>query len=155
VVSASTGDRLGRVDAVLVDLESRRIAGFRLRHGGLLDRRWRLASMDDVTEIRGDAVLVPDGLALREDEPAAEYLPLNRHGAIMVTAGGGVVGTVTDIEANPATGEVVGLLVTPRTGRLARSRPPLAVPIARVQRHGRELVLVDDEASRAAPRGHQ
>jgi sporulation protein YlmC with PRC-barrel domain len=148
VVNASTGDRLGRVDTVLIDLNGRRIAGFRLRHGGLLDRRWRLASMDDVTEVRDDAVLVADSLALREDEPAGEYLPLNRHRSAVLAADGSVIGTLADVEADPTTGELLALLITPRARRLARPRPPLSMPMARVQRHSRGLMLVDDEASR-------
>ncbi|MGD9895446.1 MAG: PRC-barrel domain-containing protein [Dehalococcoidia bacterium] len=143
VISARTGDRLGRVSQVLVDLVGKRVVGFRLRSGGLLDRRWRLAAMQDVSEVSPEAIVLPDDIALREDEQTETQLPLGGRPLAVIGTDGAEVGRLADIAAELSTGDLVELRVIP-TGARARSYVhPLVLPIDRVCRSERHAVVVD------------
>src|SRR5579884_4036737 len=142
VISASTGDRLGRISQVVLDLANRRVAGFRLRAGGLLDRRWRVAAMQDVAAITDSGVMLPDAIALREDEQVEGQIVLGRRGPYVVDDHGDVVGRLADVEADPATGELLVLLVIPASGRQAPFDALVAVPVEQMQAGGRQQIVV-------------
>jgi uncharacterized protein YrrD len=143
VISARTGDRLGRVSQVLVDLVGGRIVGFRLRSGGLLDRRWRLAAMQDVSEVSPEAVVLPDDIALREDEQTEAQLPLGGRPLTVVGTDGAEVGRLADVAAELSTGDLVDLRVIPTGVRGRELAQPLVLPIDRVCRSERHAVVVD------------
>lgn len=149
VLSAATGARLGRVSEVVLDLGRRCVVGFRLRYGGLLDRRWRLAALLDLTAVRADAIVVPDDVALREDERPAGHLLLGRRAIPVLTAGGALVAWVTDVEAELPAGTLLGLLVVPAMGRGVARREPVSVPIDRVSAVTDHAVIVDEAATHA------
>jgi len=150
VISARTGNRLGRVSHVVVDLTHRRIVGFRLRAGGLFDRRWRLAAMQDVANVSLDAVIVPDDVALREDEWEEGHLPLGGRPAVVVGTDGAQVGRLTDVSAELETGALLDLVVTSSKMRLGETAEPFTVPVEQVSRSNARSVVL--EAVRA-PRG--
>jgi hypothetical protein len=131
---------------VLVDLNQRRVAGFRLRHGGLLDRRWRFAAMDDVTAVGEEAVVVPDDLALREDEPHDRRLALGRRHPAVVDRSGASLGRLTDVGAELATGEVVSLVVALPGARPWQQGPEMMVPVEQAAGWRCGGVLVNDAA---------
>jgi sporulation protein YlmC with PRC-barrel domain len=143
VISARTGDRLGRVSQVLVDLVGRRIVGFRLRSGGLLDRRWRLAAMQDVSEVSPEAIVLPDDIALREDEQTETQLPLGGRPLTVIGTDGAEVGRLADVAAELSTGDLVDLRVIPTGTRTRPYAHPLVLPIDRVCRSERHAVVVD------------
>jgi uncharacterized protein YrrD len=132
VVSASTGSRIGKIGSVLLDLPNRRIAGFRLRHGGLLDRRWRVAAMADVAAVTDDAVIVPDALALREDGCTEGRIFAPADGPRALDRTGSSLGRVVDGQIEPDTGRLIALLVQPDNGRDGAGESPSWVPICRV-----------------------
>jgi uncharacterized protein YrrD len=143
VISARTGDRLGRVSQVLVDLVGGRIVGFRLRSGGLLDRRWRLAAMQDVSELSPEAIVLPDDIALREDEQTEAQLPLGGRTMTVIGTDGAEVGRLADVAAELSTGDLVDLRVIPTGARSREFVQPLVLPIDRVCRSERYAVVVD------------
>lgn len=145
VLSASDGARLGRVSEVLLDIDERRIAGFRLRSGGLLARRWRIAAMEDVTAIEPGLVRIADERALLEDVRPSGRLALGRRGPLVRVHGGAVLGRATDALADAATGRLICLLVQPA----AASAAPLAmISIPAEQLHAEQAteVVVGDGA---------
>ena len=153
VLSARTGRRLGRVGEVLLDLAGRRVAGFRLRHGGLLDRRWRFAAMRDLAALGPDAVVVPDELALREDESRDDWPALGRHalgrrGVAVVDRDGAPLGRLVDAEAKLPAGDLVAIDVRQMGPTLWRRAPTRTIPVSRVHARGRGAIVVD-----AAPGG--
>lgn len=143
VISARTGDRLGRVSQVLLDLAGGRIIGFRLRSGGLLDRRWRLAAMQDLSEVSPEAIVLPDEIALREDEYSETQQPLGGRPLAVIGTDGAEVGRLADVSAELSTGDLVDLRVIPTGARARRITPPLVLPIDRVCRSERRAVVVD------------
>jgi uncharacterized protein YrrD len=143
VISARTGDRLGRVSQVLVDLVGGRIIGFRLRSGGLLDRRWRLAAIQDVSEVSPEAIVLPDEIALREDEQTEAQQPLGGRPLTVIGTDGVEVGRLADVAAELSTGDLVELRVIPTGARARAYVHPLVLPIDRVCRSERHAVVVD------------
>jgi sporulation protein YlmC with PRC-barrel domain len=130
VVSAG-GERLGRVRAAVVDLAARRLRGVRLRHGGLLDRRWRLAAWSDVVRLDGDAIVLSDALALLEDESHTGHLLMGRRRPPLVDRDGRTLGYLADLGVDRRSGAVLELLVA-GTGRWPRQGGELvAVPVER------------------------
>jgi uncharacterized protein YrrD len=119
VRSARTGESLGHVSQVLLDLSRRAIAGFRLRHGGLLDRRWRLAAFDDVVAVTATAVLLPDRLALREDVRAPAVVVAHRWMPTVCAADGRPLGQVQDLRCDLRTGRIDAFEVRLIAGRPA------------------------------------
>jgi sporulation protein YlmC with PRC-barrel domain len=152
VISARTGDRLGRVSQVLLDLAGGRIIGFRLRTGGLLDRRWRLAAMQDVSEVTPEAIVLPDDIALREDEQTETQLPLGGRPLTVIGTDGAEVGRLADVSAELSTGDLVDLRVIPTGARGRRVSRPLVLPIDRVCRSERRAVVVDGPDTPVRPR---
>ena len=144
VVSARTGERLGRISEVLVDLSQGRIAGFRLRRGGLLDRRWRVAAMQDVTAASEEAVLLPDDIALREDEPSEWHLPVKRAGMMVIHPNGTSLGRLADITAELGSGALIDLLVVPDRAATGRANRPLRIPVGQVHRWDRHRIVLED-----------
>lgn len=148
VRSARAGEALGHVSQVLLDLSRRAIAGFRLRHGGLLDRRWRLAAFDDVVAVTPTAVLLPDRLALREDVWAAEVVVAHRWTPVVRAADGHPLGRVCDARCDPRTGQIVALGLRPLSGKPAL--PPAWLPAGLVARWGADVLLLSVDGSAAA-----
>jgi uncharacterized protein YrrD len=143
VISARTGDRLGRVSQVLIDLAGGRLIGFRLRSGGLLDRRWRLASIQDVSAISRDGVILPDDYALREDEHTEAQLPIGGRPVTVVGTDGVEVGRLADVSAELSTGSLVDLRIIPTGVRGREPSATLVLPVDRVCRTVQRAVVVD------------
>lgn len=122
VRSAPTGEELGRVSQVLLDLSRRAIAGVRLRHGGLLDRRWRVAAFDDLVAVTPSALLLPDRVALREDVRAPAVVVAHRWTPLVRAADAWPLGRVRDVRCDLHTGRIEALCLRPGTGRTAAPR---------------------------------
>jgi hypothetical protein len=101
------------VAQVLVDLNGGRIIGFRLRRGGPLDRRWRVAAWEDVTAITAAAVLLADAVALREDEAATGWVALGGPRLPVRAPTGALLGDLVDAEADLATGRLREVFIVP------------------------------------------
>ena len=150
VISARTGDRLGRVSEVLIDLAGPQVFGFRLRCGGLLDRRWRVAAMEDGCEVSAHGITVPDALALREDEPLPGRVSLGGPAVAVVGENGAGIGRLADAVLDPATGRLLGLLVVPRGGWRMGSRRAVCVPAGQVAGARADTLVVNNAAEGVA-----
>jgi sporulation protein YlmC with PRC-barrel domain len=148
VINARTGDRLGRVGQVTLDRALRHLTGFRLRCGGVFDRRWRLAALQDVTDMHAETIVVPDDVALREDERQADMAPLSHRQLSVHSESGELLGHVADAVVDLNSGEVLSLVVTSRRRRL-HSPSRLAVAVTRVREVGSTRLVVDGEAAAA------
>ena len=151
VISARTGDRLGRVSQVLVDLVGGRLVGFRLRSGGLLDRRWRLAAMQDVSEVSPEMIVLPDDIALREDELSETQLSLGGRPFTVFGTDGDEVGRLADVSAELSTGDLVDLRVIPVGTRAGEVSHPLVLPVDQVCRSERRTVVVNGNGAAIQP----
>jgi uncharacterized protein YrrD len=147
VLSARTGEGLGSVSQVLLDLSRRAIAGFRLRHGGLLDRRWRVAALDDVVAVTATAVLLCDRVALREDMRAPELIAAHRWAPLVRTADGRLLGRVRDVRCDARTGDIDALHVRPLAGR--STLQALWLPAQVVAFWGAEVLILSLDADAA------
>ncbi len=148
VRSAHTGETLGRVSQVLLDLSRRAIVGFRLRHGGLLDRRWRVAAFDDLVAVTATALLLPDRVALREDVRAPEVVVAHRWTPLVRAADGRPLGRVRDVRCDARTGDIDALHVRPLAGR--STLQALWLPAQFVAFWGAEVLILslDTDAAR-------
>jgi uncharacterized protein YrrD len=113
VMDGHSGEQIGRVDHVLIDARARRITGFRLRRGGLLDRRWRVAALGDVTAMTEAAIVLPDALALREDTGGHEQVFGPRHALPVQDERGVLLGRAIDAQVEPESGRLLSVLVRP------------------------------------------
>jgi len=148
VRSARAGAALGHVSQALLDLSRRAIAAFRFRHGGLLDRRWRLAAFDDFVAVTPTAVLLPDRLALREDVRAPEVVAAHRWTPVVRAADRHRLGRVRDLRCDPRTGRIDALGLRPPSGNPAL--PPARLPAGLVARWGADGLLVSVDGPAAA-----
>jgi uncharacterized protein YrrD len=144
VVNARTGQRIGRVRQVLLDLSGARLAGFRLRHGSLLGRRWRVAAIEDVVGLTDTAVLLPDDLALREDEQPGAAPVLGGRPVAVVCPDGAIFGNLVDAQADRDTRQLLAVTVHQTQRAAGRRGRSVRVPIERVRGGAGGTVLLGD-----------
>ena len=115
VVSTSTADTVGKVDRLLVDPARRRVVAVAVKKAGLL--RWR-----DLTAFGADAVTVEADLGIESDADVDRFAGKEHDpvGKRVVTSAGDELGKVADVEFDPETGEVTGLVLD--LGTLAGAR---------------------------------
>ena len=150
VISARTGSRLGRVSEVVLDLAGPRVFGFRLRCGGLLDRRWRVAAMEDGCEVGEHGITVPDAVALREDESLPGRVSLRGPGVSVVGENGAHLGRLADAVLDPTSGRLLDLLVVPGGGQGMGSPRAVCVPAGRVAGARTDTLVVTSGAGGVA-----
>lgn len=148
VVSARTGERLGRVGGVLLNLTDQRLAGFRLRHGSLLGRRWRVAAMGDVLAVTDRAIVLADDVALREDERPPPARLSGGHRMAVIDADGVTVGSLVDARADPESQDLLELTVAPGHRGMRGPRPPVRVPMAWVRGGDHRTIVLCDPIAR-------
>ena len=116
VVSTSIAETVGKVDRLVVDPAGRRVVAVSVKKAGLF--RWR-----DLTAFGADAVTVASSDLLVEQDAELDRFAGKEHdplGKRLLTAAGDELGTVTDVEFAPDTGEVTGLVLD--TGTVAGVR---------------------------------
>jgi uncharacterized protein YrrD len=119
VVSVAGAEKLGFIDDLLLDTAAHQVVGFRVRQGGLITHREALLLHDSMT---GNRVI----------------------GSRVMTENGANLGNVSDIDADFATGQVLGYaLVSGLMDRLRRQDE--MVPVAAVKSIGDNLVVVGNE----------
>src|SRR5258708_26720474 len=103
VVAISDARKIGAVDDVLLDAGGRDVLAFRVRSGGPLSHGAALAR-DQVAAVGPDAIMVPAPTALNEFKrlPAlADAVRLDKlRGTRVVTEGGELLGTVSDLDVD-------------------------------------------------------
>ena len=113
VVNTTTATRVARVDGFVVRPGPARVALLRL---GKVSGAGTLLAWDDLQGFGPDAVTVADEAALRPARDAleqrAEDKELEIVGKRVLTERGTDLGTVTDVDFDPATGAVTTLITT-------------------------------------------
>ncbi|MGI8802677.1 MAG: PRC-barrel domain-containing protein [Solirubrobacteraceae bacterium] len=114
VISRATAEELGRLTHLVVDVGGRRVSTIVVGKG----RRARLADWESLSGFGPDAVVLADEAALRspeaESEKAAARGDLELVGRRALSESGNLAGAIDDVVFDPATGEVVGVVVGPR-----------------------------------------
>jgi len=147
VVSVAGAEKLGFIDDLLLDTTAHQVVGFRVRQGGLITHREALL-LHDVKAIGLDAVTIEDPSKLNADQ---KFLELHDSmtgdrviGSRVMSENGSNLGNVSDIDADFATGQVLGYaLVSGLMDRLRRQDE--MVPVAAVRSIGDSLVVVGNE----------
>jgi sporulation protein YlmC with PRC-barrel domain len=146
VVSLADGTRLGTIDHVYFDPESKSVVGFTFHQGGVLFGRGSsgLVDITDVHAFGADAVTITDVSAVRS-ELAVENrrdtlldLETLLHRTVM-TEGGIRVGRVRSIHFGDASYHLAGLEVDGADGE-----GPLHISADRIETIGDELIIIAD-----------
>jgi sporulation protein YlmC with PRC-barrel domain len=113
VVSTSTAETVGRVEALLVDPASRRVVALELKKAKDGDTLlW-----SNITAFGADAVTVAGAELLTPATPSVAALSGKTHallGKRVLSSSGDELGSVADVEFDAGSGEVTGLLVHER-----------------------------------------
>lgn len=110
VVSTATAGTVGKVRGFVVDPSSRQVVALELKKTDTGDT----LAWADMTAFGADAVTVADADAIREaDGPIADLSGKDHRlvGKRALSDGGDELGKVKDVEFDPATGEITGIVV--------------------------------------------
>lgn len=148
-LSQETGEKLGKVQDALVNVDERRVLGFIVKEGGIFSSG-RIVHMQDVRAIGPDAIMVDssdvvDGLT--EERELARAASASEHikGVRLVTEDGRDLGTIADLEFEPVTGHVTGYVVT--GGAISDMYSGASVlPVEHVLSIGKSVAIVSPEA---------
>jgi uncharacterized protein YrrD len=146
VVSLADGTRLGTVDHVYFDPESKSVVGFTFHQGGSLFGRGSsgLVDITDVHSFGVDAVTITDVSAVRSElavenrKEALLDLETLLHRTVM-TESGTQVGRVRAIKFGDASYHLAGLDVDGPDGH-----DPAHISADRIQTIGDELIIIED-----------
>lgn len=152
VVSLADGTRLGTVDHVYFDPESKSVVGFTFHQGsGLFGRGSSgLVEITDVHAFGADAVTITDISAVRSElavesrKDALLELEALLHRTVM-TESGTQIGRVRAVQFGDASYHLSGLDVLG-----ADDHQPVHIPVDRIQTIGEELIIIKDAPSSAA-----
>lgn len=151
IVSTTEGRFLAEIDDVIITESQEALAGF-LVNLGLYEPQ--AMSFADVKVIGPDAVLTDrtDAITALSARPDLEALAERRvsiEGARTVTLSGKSVGFVLQHYVSPADGSIIGLQFLPETGHVREPVEGYLLPLAKVIRMGRDLVVVEDDFASA------
>lgn len=153
VIDLETGKALGRVSRFLLDPRARRVVALIITSGPWA-RDEQVLLWEQARGVGPAAITVAGRQALTRAAhlPQLQALlrrPVRTYGARVLTEDGTFLGTVEELVLDPATGQVVELLLA-ATGLRARLRPPMALPAFSVVVMGEDAVVAR-EGSRPYP----
>lgn len=113
VVAVKDGEKVGSVDELIFNQETRKLLAFRLSRSGFFSSTRQIILMSDVDNIGQDAVMIPNRDVVREESderdlhgrPELKQLINLR----VVTQDGTYVGTLSAIHFDPKTGDMTQL----------------------------------------------
>jgi uncharacterized protein YrrD len=122
IVSADTGEKVGRAEDVLLDDTRRHLVGILITDGML--SRQRVLPFADVQTVGVDTIIARTVTTMCDAKDwVHDGRPAHRsrtvHGKEVVTADGARIGTLQDLVADDRTGDIVGLEVTSQGSRTA------------------------------------
>ena len=128
ILSADSGEKVGRVDDLLLDGTRHRIVAVLVIDGTL--SKQRILPYDEVQAMGVDALIVKTAATMLDaKEWVHDGRPANRsralYGKDVVTAEGARIGTLRDLLANDRTGQVVALEIATGRHGVRLSRPAL------------------------------
>jgi sporulation protein YlmC with PRC-barrel domain len=155
VVTLSDAIKVGRVDDVLLDAAYREVLGFRIKAGTF--SRLEAVSRANVTGVGHAALTVrsPDVINVEDRLSAlAGAVPLSRaRGTKVVTEGGELLGTISEIELDDEARTVTAYRLAPRLWNRLRRREP-RIEARQVLRLGEGglMIVPNSVAERIRPR---
>ena len=153
VIDVETGKVLGRVNRFILDPRARRVVALVVTSGPWA-REEQVLLWEKARGVGPAAITVAGSQALSPAAHLPQLQPLLRrqvrtYGARVLTEDGTFLGSVEELVLDPATGQVVELLLA-SSGLRARLRPPLALAAASVVVMGEDAVVAR-EGSRPYP----
>lgn len=147
VVSVQDGEKVGTVDDLLFNPETRKVLAFRLSRTGLFGSSREIILMSDVDNIGQDAVMIPNRNVVRPESEERELLDrpgLKQLGNLRVVSHDGTyVGTVATIHIDQKTGEMSRIDVG--GGDLMKMfRSNIEVPATEIVSMGADVVVIPD-----------
>ena len=141
VVSLAEGAKLGQVDVPLFDPATLHLRAFRVRG----DRQTFIVPLDLVRTIGADAIMVESSAATQADAKGGAYGDLVEFATLkhlkVVDAAGTFVGTVNDLELDPATGRALRI-VAHKGGVLGLGGETTMVEMAAIHTIGAAMITL-------------
>jgi len=158
VLSVSEGKRLGEIDGLLVQRDTRTLAALVVGSGVFSHRRYLRFS--HARSFGADTVMVQQESHLDAELPREELRQLDTalSGRPVVTRSGHRLGEILDYAVDLSTGKIETYRVQPEASLLARMVPlgrhdALVIPDAMVIALGADALVVRDEAAAELPSG--
>lgn len=117
VIDIQDGEKLGHIDEVVISPDDLRLLGFVVKSGGMLDQKEWVVEADDVRSIGADAVTVDRRDAAHTSDASSDAFREARsgnrrlNGKKVVTDGGKLLGTVSDVLMDESTKRITGLQI--------------------------------------------
>lgn len=144
VVSIAGGEKLGKVEDVVLDTSTGRVGALKLESGGLLRREHCYVPFAAVASVGSDAVMVPDATVVQPTfgERPSGYHTLSKLGDVkVVDEAGEFLGTVASAHIDTTSGAVLGYEVS-RPGITGALRANPIVDAAAVVSFGEQIMVV-------------
>jgi uncharacterized protein YrrD len=113
VVSIEDGEKLGTIDDMIFNLDSRHLIAFRLARTRFFRGERNLIAMADVESVGSDAIMVRNRSRLRDERHEREFSERPDLAKLtslpVVTEHGGYVGTLASVDFDPETGAITHL----------------------------------------------
>ena len=151
VVSITDGEKLGTIDHVYLDPNSKRIVGFSFHSGGFLGRSSAVVDVGDVYAIGEDAVTLNDASAVRSglavQSKTGDLIDLeDLLKRKVMTQGGTYVGQVASVEFGQPSYHLTQIEISP-----GHFKGHETIPAADIVSLGGELVVVSDAVCGVPP----
>jgi uncharacterized protein YrrD len=156
VIDMDAAEKLGRVDRIFLDTQARKVAGFRVSHGGMLTLSLNpvMIPASSVHAIGPDAITVhctavEDATRLVEFPRVFDFV-----GRTVISQRGQKLGVIDDVLISEADGRIIGYEladgnVMAQLGRLIADTKKRQIRYIRADadvRTGRDLMIVPEEA---------
>jgi uncharacterized protein YrrD len=147
VVTLDNADKIGYISNAYVSDDGANVTGFQVAMRGLLQGN-RVFSWDSLSSIGADAVTIPNGDSLHEQNRSQLSDSLSTDsiiGAKVMAERGESLGSVGDIEFDPASGAITQYLLTPSMVERLEGRREMFAPPA-IQSMSAKMLVVGDAA---------
>lgn len=147
VVPLDNADKVGYISNAYVSSDGANVTGFQVAMRGLLQGH-RVFNWDSLSSIGADAVTIPNGDALHEQNRSQLSDSLSTDsiiGAKVMAERGESFGSVGDIEFDPASGAITQYLLTPSVIERLEGHREMFAPSA-IQSMSEKMLVVGDAA---------
>lgn len=152
VVTLSDAAKVGQIDDILFDAAYRRVLGFRVKKGAF--SKAEAFTRESVSGVGADAVTVSGPDAINQEERLADLAGAaslsQAQGTKVVTEGGELLGTISELELDDAARNVTSYtLSAPLWDRIRGNEPRIAAD--QVLRLGEGGIMIVPNAAAGAP----
>lgn len=150
VVTLDNADKVGNISNAYVSNDGANITGFQVAMRGLL-KGHRVFTWDSLSSIGADAVTIPNSAALHEENrsPLSDALSTDSIlGAKVMAERGENLGTLGDVDFDPASGAVTTYILNPSLVERIEGRRETFPPSTIQSMSGSMLVVADGAVQR-------